>query len=398
MFEFFKKKNLSKDIVQEIAIYAKNFDAKIKQVENLNKIGRNQDAEIEITFICRKSISLFLYKYGAAEEVKQIQYICLVDLLRFLNAHGYDKLFAEVSKEVSRQLSRFKATELGMLSHIMGLKIESVKKEEGDVRLVFYACQNCGNLNLIVTEPCINCSYIPKCEKELRRSLLLNSKFIYPKHLLEISRKISISYHGNPRGQSLLQIWGSSDIDQIAYAKTEKINLQVAEMLQKCVSKINEPKINFKINYNCQSCTVINVICADKFIQKCQSCGINNNIPTFKLYKAALIDSLDYIRMACVVGDDIKLANCIAEMTLHYEYALRRNQYPSLSQRADLRQRFELIKVISYSNEDFKLNFESGVFTWTSRNDVDEEALEHFEYHVACLKTLFKIMEMDIAL
>jgi hypothetical protein len=397
MFGFFKKKNTSRDTVLEIAIYARNFDAKLKHVENLKKIGRAEDADLEMSKICDEAIPLFLHRYAVSDEVKQVQYLSLVELLKFLNTQGYNNLFAKTSNEISRQLSRFNATELGMLSHIMGLKVESAKKEKTDVRLVFYTCQECGNLNLVVTEPCIKCGFIPRTEKELRRSLLLNSKFIYPKYLLEISRRVSIAYHSNPRGSSLSQIWGSDDIDHIAYQKTEKINSQVTEMLDKCVSKLHEQRIDYSIKYNCHSCHEANGVWADRHIQICRKCNSENNVPAFKLYKSALIDSLDYIRMSCVVGDDIKIANLIAEMTLHYDYSVRRNQYPTLSQREDLRQRFELVGTISYINS-LELNFSSSTFTWTPKKDSDEELVEQFKYHVDSLRTLFKIMEMDVSL
>lgn len=397
MFDFFKKKDRSNEIAYEIGLYARNFDAKLKHVENLKKIGRFEDANSEVSAICGEAISLFLNKYGIKDEVKQIQYLSLVELLKFLNTHGYDKLFAEISKEISGQRSRFTATELGMLSHIMGLKVESAKKENSEVRLVFYSCQECGNLNLVVTEPCINCGFIPKTESELRRSLLLNSKFIYPKYLLEISRKVSFSYHSNPRGLSLSQIWGSDDIDHVAYQKTEKINSQVLDMLKKCVSKLNEQRIDYSVKYNCHSCETINGVWADRSIQICRKCNSENNVPTFKLYKAALVDSLEYIRMSCVIGDDIKIANLIAEMTLHCEYAVRRNQYPTASQREDLQQRFQLVDKIFYA-KSLELNFSSGNFTWSDKNETDEEVLEQFEYHVGCLRTLFKIMKTDFSL
>lgn len=397
MFGFLKKKDASKDASNEIMLYAKNFDAKLKHVENLKKIGRAEDANLEVSKICSEATSLFLHKYGAVDEVKQIQYLSLIDLLRFLSTHGYNNLFAEISKEVSGQLSRFSTTELGMLSHILGLRIESAKKDTSDVRLVFYSCQECGNLNLVVTEPCIRCGFIPKTENELRRSLLLNSKFIYPKYLLEISRKVSISYHSNPRGPSLSQIWDSGNIDHAAHKKTEKINAQVIEMLEKCVSRSHEKRIDYSIKYSCHSCEAINAVWADRLVQICRKCNSGNNIPTFKLYKAALVDSLNYIRMFCVVSDDIKLANLIAEMTLHYDYAVRRNQYATPSQRVDLRQRFELIGRVSYMYS-LDLNFSSGSFTWTPNEDADEEVLEEFKYHVGCLRNLFKIMETDVSL
>jgi hypothetical protein len=398
MFGFFKKKDTQADAIQSIALYAKNFEGRLKHVENLKKIGRHDDADAEISSICGEAISLFLYKYSTVDNVKKVQYLCLLDLLKFLNIHGYTTLFAQVSKEVGGQRSRFTAPELAMLSHIMGLKINAARKSDGNTRLVFYTCQECGNLNLIVTEPCIKCGYIARNEKELRRSLLLNSKFIHPKYLIEISRRISISYHSNPRGPVLTQLWGSSDIDLDAYQKTEKMNSQIKELLEKCVSRAADAGINYSINYNCQSCRALSGVWADRLTQQCGKCNTENRIPTFKLYKAALVDSLEYIRMTCVIDDDIKLANLIAEMTMHYEYAVRRNQYPTITQRESLRQCFKGVGILYYVNNSIELKFSSGTFDWTAKSDLDEEVVEQFEYHVGSLRTLFKIMETDISL
>lgn len=400
MFNWLKNSDTAnEDRLKKIVLTCATLEGSLKAVQNDWIVGNKREGDLLLDALFKACIAnYFEAPKDCSDEIRSVQYSSIVRLFNFLQIHDESKKLDILTKTIISHGKEFRPDQISQLTFMVELYLETVKsiKGDSDIRLIFYVCQKCGKLNLVSTAPCVHCSFAATTEQTFRRALLLSSNVMQATALLTTGRDLRIKLNSDP-GSSIVDVWPSNNIDQIALQKTSADDSHIEQLLQKSINGTRTFLGVFKKSINCSSCGNTNIITADTYDQKCLKCKSKLSVPFFRKFKTVLSESLHFIACYADHKDDINYNNFIGTMVLINDYALRRDKHPSKAQILNLIQRFNNVSPLSYFFGQLQISISGDIIAAKrlTKDEIHEMILTEFEIHVSSLKILFHLLQSE---
>jgi len=402
MFGWFKKKPAKDSLDTRVLAVSLGMESGLKGVENYWKVGEHQKGDELLNAITKACLSSLSTNRGdLSGDNHRHQFRILKNILLFLSRHRKTQLIKDFTEQIIKNNipSLLNPEQLAFLASFLDNEAEAdaekVSKTQSEHRLVYYSCQECGNLNLIATAPCVYCGFIAKNEKELRRAFLLNSLVMQTPAIFHYARIINYSSKTTPRDPSYGEVWAILDKDVLA--RTAYIDEGISKFLETCKENASsyEGPPNFQIK--CYACQGMQSVLPGLADQSCKFCKSKLSIPNMRRLKAALSSALQSIWIGMDPREDAKFANFVGSFVLIADYALRRNTPPSIAQGRDLIDRFASLGVVSFRNGAYQLVVKNDIasFSVSENSGLSDKEIAAFKYIVASFNELFLMLKSE---
>ena len=376
-----------------------SLESGLKAVEAHWRLGQRADGDELIRSIVAACIPCFIEARandGLTPEIKRAQLHGLQELLKFLTRHREIKLITSIANALPKKIKYFSPAEILQIQEFLSLAEESQSVAPKD-RLVYYACQSYGNLNLLCTAPCLYCGFKLSNEKHVQRALLLSSYVMQTPALLAASQRLQSEK--NDGVISLFKgFWEEGELGSTASAASSRLQGQFAFLLKTARENTDHFEGPPFFKTTCSTCQAKNSIATDQLDQECRHCKKQILIPRMRKIKAVLNDVLIYFTFAADPQNSIAYTNLFAALVLLNDYALRRDRLPTRQEIENIFSRLVNVAPITYYQDQLRMEWAGQKFVAHITPGVDffdDEELERFTAHVGSVNLMLFTLRDD---
>ena len=400
MFGWFKKKEKdSSERFRDIAMTFQGLENGLKGVENHWHLGNKKEGDTLFDAVYRACIGNFLDGPRARpDDIKLLQFEGIKRLTHFLDRHSRYKEANELILKLPSHFNDFDQEQLAFLIHWMNVHKEALQARTGnaDVRLIYYVCQSCGKMNLLLTAPCIHCGFSCKTRQEVRRGLFLSPNVLSVPVLMHLALQLQSGQSKTPP-ITIDKVWSAGAFDDVVRRDTQSWEAIVEDHLNKSIARAGtflEPQ---NLEAKCNSCGKSQIIYTDRMVQKCAQCNSPLAIPVLRRVKASLLDSLNLMVCFSDHSDDVNYSNFVGAWVLVTDYALRRDAYPTKAQGLNLIDRFSSLSPMSYMSGRVELKLDAGrvVANFSTSDPIDPQAKPFIDQQVSTINILFDLFRAN---
>ena len=365
MFTFFRNKNSKDNSAHLEAMQATLFhglEAFVKQWESKIRLGETREVE-ELTKTALDSSLGHLTKRSAFKKMDIPRQKAAILFLEYLERNDFIALSAKLVKSLLENITCLDQGYLEVFQHHVELVSEKVVVLKGDApkyRLTFYCCQSCGNFNLIISHPCLDCGFVASTEFQMRIGVLLSSTVIHAPSLLKISNFITDDFVNIQQdlGRTFSRL--GLNLDAEVARQTSSYSFELLR------SFVENAKVNFgsysepDFSCSCKKCSHVQQISAHDDMQVCAKCGDHFKANTAKSLVVCLYAIISSMKIYADENSSVAFNNLIASLVLVRHNIVAKGFLPTSRNSHLLLARFKQVGLITFCGGKLTLTCDHG--------------------------------------